>query len=252
MPQSLNKPFARALHAGLVPLALAAAACSQEHRVAQFEQDGEVLAMGGGDAGATGACVLCHGLQGQGDGQLVPRLAGMDRGYFLQQLENYDNGARNHAQMTWIAGRLDNPARVKLADYYAALPVTAPVAQPAAGPVADCPAPAIVALYHQGDPARGIEACATCHGDAGQGVGTGNPPLAGQPALYLAEQLKLWRTGKRYGDALDAMTHVSRLLADAEVGPIADYSAALPGATPYPVPPATCPPARRPDPRSGA
>lgn len=207
--------------------------------------------MGGGDAGVQGACVLCHGLQGQGDGELVPRLAAMDRGYFLQQLENYDNGARNHSQMSWIAGRLDNQARVKLADYYADLPPAPPVTQDVALPESCIPAFAAT-LYQQGDPERGLTACATCHGTRGEGVGTGNPPLAGQPAPYMLEQLQQWRTGRRYGDALHAMTSVSRLLAQDELAPLADYSAALPGATGYRAPPATCPPARRPDPRSGA
>lgn len=226
-------------------------ACSRQHEAGQFETTGEVIALGGGDAGVEGACVLCHGLQGQGDGETVPRLAAMDRGYFLQQMENYDNGARDHAQMSWIASRLDNQARVRLADYYAALPLTAPV-QIAGVLPAPCPPPFAAILYQRGDPERGIASCATCHGARGEGVGTGNPPLAGQPAPYLLQQLKLWRTGKRYGDALGAMTHVSRLLAEDELAPLADYSAALPGATSYPGLPATCPPARHPDPRSGA
>lgn len=245
------------IHNNFVQAALGAAllatipGCSRQHEAGQFETNGEVIAMGGGDAGVEGACVLCHGLQGQGDGELVPRLAAMDRGYFLQQLENYDNGARDHAQMSWIASRLDNQARVRLADYYATLPPTEPVQAEGVLPPS-CPPPVAAALYHEGDPQRGIAACATCHGARGQGVGTGNPPLAGQPAPYLLEQLRLWRTGKRYGDALEAMTHVSRLLAEDELAPLADYSAALPGATSYPEPPATCPPARRLDPRSGA
>ena len=245
----IHNNFVRtALCAGLL---VAGAACSRQHEAGQFEASGEVIALGGGDAGVQGACVLCHGLQGQGDGELVPRLAAMDRGYFLQQLENYDNGARNHPQMSWIAGRLDNKARVRLADYYATLPLTEPVQAQAVVPP-PCLPPMAAVLYHQGDPDRRIASCATCHGARGQGVGTGNPPLAGQPAPYLLEQLRLWRTGKRYGDAMDAMTHVSRLLAEDELAPLADYSAALPGATSYPGPPATCPPARRLDPRSGA
>lgn len=227
------------------------AGCSRQHQAGAFEATGEVIAQGGGDAGVDGACVVCHGLQGQGDGETVPRLAAMDRGYFLQQMENYDNGARNHAQMSWIAGRLDNQARVRLADYYATLPATAPVEVSGVLPPT-CPPAFAATLYQQGDPERGLVACATCHGVRGEGVGTGNPPLAGQPAPYVEQQLRLWRTGKRYGDAMHAMTGVSRLLAEDELAPLADYSAALPGATSYPALPATCLPARHPDPRSGA
>jgi cytochrome c553 len=224
-------------------------ACSLQQEAGPFEQTGEIIALSGGDAGAQGACVLCHGLKGEGDGNLVPRLAGLDRGYFARAMEHYDAGQRQHPQMVWIAGRLDWPARQKLADYYAELP--APEADSNWRPDEGACSPATAALYHLGDPSRGLEACATCHGVDGLGVGAGNPALAGQPAPYLAAQLRAWRKGERYGDPLGAMTHVSRLLADAELSALAGYSSALQGATTYPESPAACLQTRRPDPRSG-
>jgi cytochrome c553 len=243
--------LAKTLAASLALAVLALpAGCSLPHRADAFEQTGEILALSGGDAGARGSCVTCHGLQGEGDGNLVPRLAGLDRGYFARQMEYFGGGHRRHPQMAWIAGRLDWPARQKLAEYYAKLPV--PESGPAWRPDEAACSPAIAALYHRGDPSRGLEACATCHGADGLGVGAGNPAVAGQPAPYLAEQLRAWRAGERYGDPLRAMTHVSRLLADQEVSAVAGYSSALRGATPYPALPAACQETRRPDPRSGA
>jgi cytochrome c553 len=224
--------------------------CSLPQQAGPFEQTGEIIALSGGDAGAEGACVTCHGLNGEGDGNLVPRLAGLDRGYFARAMEHYAEGQRRHPQMMWIAGRLDWPARQKVADYYAELPV--PARDPAWRPDQNACRPATAALYQMGDPSRGLQACATCHGADGRGVGAGNPPLAGQPAPYLAAQLRHWRSGERYGDPLGAMTHVSRLLAEEEVAALAGYSSALQGATSYPEPPATCPQIRRPDPRSDA
>ena len=106
--------------------------------------------------------------------------------------------------------------------------------------------------FLHGDPERGIEPCAACHGTGGEGAGRGNPPLAGQPAPYLAAQLRAWRSGERYGDPLGAMTHVSRLLAEPEVDRLAGYSSALPGASANPALPATCLRERRSGPRSGA
>ena len=224
---------------GLAGMALLSGGCSLPHETDAFEQTGEILALSGGDAGARGACVTCHGLQGEGDGDLVPRLAGLDPGYFARQIEFYAAGPRQHPQMAWIARRLDGPARQKLADYYAQLPVPEP--DPAFRPGPAACRTGIARLYHEGDPSRGLEACATCHGGDGGGVGPGNPPLAGQPAPYLAAQLRLWRKGERYGDPLGAMTQISRLLADEEVQGVAGYSSALRDGAMYPALPAACP-----------
>jgi len=45
-------------------------------------------------------------------------------------------------------------------------------------------------LYDQGDAARGIIACASCHGAAGNSVMPANPSLSGQSHEYLAKQLR--------------------------------------------------------------
>ena len=44
-------------------------------------------------------------------------------------------------------------------------------------------------LYANGDAARGILACASCHGAAGNSTIPANPNLAGQPHEYLVKQL---------------------------------------------------------------
>jgi cytochrome c553 len=228
-------------------LALAAlGACTAPEPVDdRFEATGELIALSGGDAGADAACVTCHGLRGEGDGHLAPRLAGLDPGYFARQLEFFARGQRRHPQMSSIAKRMDGPARQRLAAYYAELPVTAEASESAD----DC---AAAVLYLEGDPERGIEPCAACHGTGGEGTGRGNPALAGQPAPYLAAQLRAWRSGERYGDPLGAMTHVSRLLAEAEVDRLARYSSALPGASANPGLPAACLQERRRDRGNGA
>ena len=106
-------------------------------------------------------------------------------------------------------------------------------------------------LYHEGDRSRGIPACAACHGDRGQGLGAGNPPLAGQPAAYLAGQLELWRQARRRNDPGEVMLRISQLLSPLEMRALADYSAGLPGDLPSPECPAASPAARRGDPRNG-
>lgn len=230
-------------------LAAALSACGPSvAREDAFEQTGELIALGGGDAGVRGACVTCHGLQGEGDGHLVPRLAGLDQGYFARQMEFYSAGLRAHPQMSWIAARLDQPAREKLARYYAALPVP-PASHAKTNASPSC---AAVRLYHEGDPQRGLASCASCHGAKGEGAGLGNPPLAAQPAPYLADQLRRWKSGERTGDAQRVMTRISRALTDEERALVSDYNPGRPGARSYPELREACLRTRRPDPRSGA
>lgn len=255
---SFSLPFdaARPIHRGrcsaIAVLALLTGCGSNAEPVeGPFERTGELVAMSGGDAGAAGACISCHGLKGEGNGAEAPRLAGLNAGYIVRQMDYFSTGLRRHPNMVWISDHVDWPQRVLLGEYYAALPVpdNVPGAQPIDEEGCD---PAIASLYHEGDPARGLPSCASCHGDDGAGIGQGNPPLAGQPTPYLENQLKQWRSGERYGDPQGEMLAVSRLLAEGELRPLAGYSSALRDASAYPVLPEACPRTRRPDPRNGA
>lgn len=230
----------------LLIAALAVAGCTSPAITADpFAATGETIAFSGGEAGAVGACSTCHGTGGQGDGNLAPRLAGLDQGYASRQLENFASGARRHPQMQWIAGRLDANARAKVTAYYAAMRWHAPASGQTA---ADC---AGETLYHAGDPSRGIDACAGCHGADGRGS-PGSPPLAAQPAPYLARQLDAWANGERYGDAGGTMTAISRALHPRDRRAVAAYAAGLAGDGDDRSVRATCLRARRPDPPDGA
>ena len=79
---------------------LVAAACSGPPDVRDaFNANGQVIALSGGSAGAANACASCHGLNGEGDGNLSPRLAGLDRGYLIRQLTFYVDGQRADPRM---------------------------------------------------------------------------------------------------------------------------------------------------------
>ena len=222
---------------------LAACSAVDTSSAERFTQTGELIALSGGHAGAANACFTCHGLDGRGNAAGAPRLAGLDVGYLGRQLEAYADGRRQHPEMQWIAQRLSPESRHAVAAYYASMAY-----EPLA---ATSPAPAS-RLYHRGDPARGLQPCAECHGDAGEGVGPANPPLGGQPASYLAEQIELWRHGERRNDPGDAMLRISRQLTSREAEAVADYAARLPGVPARQEPPAALPAERRADPRSGA
>ncbi len=208
----------------------------------RFATDGRIIALSGAAAGASNACFTCHGLEGRGNGAGSPRLAGLDPGYLERQLEAYADGRRAHEQMSWIAKQLDPRERKAVSFYYAGRPFEAGAAKVAGR----------LPLYHDGDPSRGLPACAACHGGEGQGIGPANPPLAGQPAAYLAAQLDLWSKAKRRNDPGDVMLRISQLLTPSERAALADYAAGLSARPSSPQSQATSPEGRRDDPRNGA
>lgn len=186
-----------------------------------FTASGQLVALSGGDSGASNACFTCHGIDGEGNGAGSPRLAGLDIGYLNRQLESYANGTRRHSEMQSIARRLSARDRQTVSAYYAELPPTLPSLR--------TPAMSAPVLYTDGDPSRELLPCAACHGDAGQGIGPANPPLAGQPAPYLAAQLHAWRRSERRNDPAGVMLTISRRLTEAEVHSLAAYASSLRG-----------------------
>lgn len=77
------------------------------------------------------------------------------------------------------------------------------------------------------DPAAGkakAAACAVCHGPLGMSMLPNAPHLAGQPAIYLAEQLRHYRQGKRVHEM---MTVIARPLSDADIDDLSAWYASL-------------------------
>ena len=66
--------------------------------------------------------------------------------------------------------------------------------------------------------------CATCHGANGLAVAPNTPHLAGQPELYLVDQLNAYRSGKR---AHEVMGVVAKPLTDADIADLAAWFASL-------------------------
>jgi cytochrome c553 len=157
------------------------------------------------------ACFSCHGFEGEGDDR-TPRLAGLDAGYIAKQLADYSVQTRPDDVMTPIASRMSDGDRRAVARYYAAMAAPAPRA----------PASAL-ALYHNGDRARGIRRCVACHGAEGGGEGAAIPAIAGQPAAYTAEQLRRWKRSARRNDARDVMGSAARGMTEEEIDAMAAY-----------------------------
>jgi cytochrome c553 len=77
------------------------------------------------------------------------------------------------------------------------------------------------------DPAAGrtkAQMCTPCHGANGLAVAPNTPHLAGQPELYLVEQLKAYRSGKRTHEVMGV---VAKPLTDADIADLAEWFASL-------------------------
>lgn len=72
--------------------------------------------------------------------------------------------------------------------------------------------------------ARAAAVCVTCHGPLGLSQLPNAPNLAGQPAIYLVEQLRNYRSGKRQNEV---MAVIAKPLTDAEIDDLAAWYASL-------------------------
>jgi len=174
-------------------------------------------------------CARCHGEDGLGVGEdAFPRLAGQSEAYLVDALRAYARGQRHSGLMEPLAAELSDADLVRAAAWYAAQPLpalpledtpdtdtTAPPSDATALPRGDAPgsgasAPSRddasllpaerlargAAIATHGVPDRRIPPCQECHD------GTARPEyprLHGQPAPYLAQQLRLWYEGRRGG-----------------------------------------------------
>jgi cytochrome c553 len=119
-------------------------------------------------------CAPCHGEKGMSPGAQFPNMAGQSAFAIYKQLHDFKSGARMNALMAGIAQTLTEDQMVDVAAHFAAL--ARGTLDPQVVAVSD---PDIVRLTLEGDPVRGLPACAACHGvRAGGPIET--PTLAGQ------------------------------------------------------------------------
>ncbi|MGX5733301.1 c-type cytochrome [Bosea thiooxidans] len=168
------------------------------------------------------ACARCHGGKGPPASELVPRLHGQPEQRLLGAMHDYAAGRRRSGIMQLAVNDLDEPAMGRLARYYASLPPLPPAsASPPAGVIAHGEA-----LARQGDVARDIPPCLSCHRP---GSRPDYPRLAGQPERYLAGQLRILRHGLNGASPTGAiMTPVAKRLDDKDIAAVSAYFSSRP------------------------
>lgn len=81
------------------------------------------------------------------------------------------------------------------------------------------------AVHAQGpagaQPAK-LGVCITCHGEQGLSQLPDAPNLAGQPEIYLREQLRAYRSGKRVNETMNV---IAKGLTDADIAELAGWYA---------------------------
>ncbi len=196
------------------------------------------------------ACIACHGREGaSSDGGYYPRLSGKPEGYLFNQLRSFRDGRRFNSDMTHMVRHLSDDYLHEIAAYFSALDLPYPPA-----PASNDATPEMLAhgreLVYQGDAARGIPACAQCHGLALTGVAPAIPGLVGLPRLYLSSQLGAWLTDARHALPPDCMATVGAKLSTADVNAVTSWLALQP--VPADSRPASAPPGPWPMPCSAA
>jgi cytochrome c553 len=152
-----------------------------------------------GDAAAgeakAGACLACHGVNGNSSNPEWPSLAGQNAAYTAEQLRLFRDGKRVNVLMSAMAMGLSDEDIADIAAYYAAQTPAGLEADPSYWQAGE-------ALYRAGDRKRNIPSCKACHGPVGKGnPGSGYPALRAQHSVYTIKQLNDYASEQRYLDA---------------------------------------------------
>ena len=180
-----------------------------------------VWAEGSVDAGKAKSmtCAGCHGIDGNSVNPEWPSLAGQHASYTASQLAAFKDGSRSNPLMSAQAMMLSDQDMQDLAAYFAAQKLTAKT-------VADAETvDRGRTLYQGGDAAKGITACLACHGPTGAGNGpAGFPAIAGQHAVYAANQLRAYAKGERKTDApTKMMRDIAARLSEEDIKAVTSY-----------------------------
>jgi cytochrome c553 len=182
-------------------------------------------AFAGGDpvAGKAKAvvCAGCHGADGNSANKIWPKLAGQHASYLAKQLSEFKSQARKDPTMAPMVAGLTDADIANVSAYFAS--------QKNNGGAAD---EKLVKLgqkiYRAGINDRGVAACASCHGPAGNGNPAAKfPKVAGQHAEYAAKTLGDFKSGARANDPGNMMRDIAGKLTESEIKAVASYMSGL-------------------------
>lgn len=171
-------------------------------------------------------CVACHNADGNSTIPVNPKLAGQHAEYLVKQMKNFkgDGGKppeRVNAVMNAMVGAYSEEQMRDIAAYFSGQKRKEEMAKNRETIEYG------QKLYRAGDQAKGLPACAGCHGPTGAGIPAQYPRINGQWAEYTELQLKSFRAGERANDPNKMMRMVAIKMTDAEIKAVSDYVAGL-------------------------
>lgn len=171
-------------------------------------------------------CAACHGADGNSVIPTNPKLAGQIPEYLAKQLRNFKSvdgkpAERVNPVMNGMAATVSDEDVASVAAWFASQTQKSEAAK------SDKTLDAGKKLWRAGDLAKGIPACAGCHGPAGAGLPAQYPRLAGQFSDYIESQLKAFRSGERANDANKMMRTIALKMTDPEIKAVANYASGL-------------------------
>jgi cytochrome c553 len=186
-------------------------------------RDAHELVQIGSRADAISTCARCHDdANAAPTSRFTPALAGQSGRYLAEALRAYANGSRPSGIMQPIAARLRDNDVDAIAAHYAGLPRRP--GEPAPPGLMDQVAHGRT-IATIGAPRGGVPPCLACHSAVASAA---FPRIAGQPAAYVEQHLRLFRGGVRTGTAqADIMAVVARRLSDTQIADVAVYFAHL-------------------------
>ena len=165
-------------------------------------------------------CARCHGTNGVSEDADIPHLAGQPASYLFNQIQHFAADKRDGGRMNKMVRKLDEQMRADLAKYYSMQSL------PSQNGVTPYTPPALVS---EGDAGRGLDACASCHGDDGRGSKDkyDAPALAGMPKVYFVSSMTGFTDGSRTTDKDQVMQKIAKALDASEFEKLASYYVAL-------------------------
>jgi len=193
---------------------------------------GEELYVNGDMSRGVIACASCHGPGGNSIIPINPNTAAQPYEYLVKQMFDFkasgdEPPVRNGADG---APSLMAPMAAPLTDEdirNVSLYLSMQKLDPATAPTAsnEDTMERGLEIWRGGIAARGVPACAGCHAPDGSGVPGKYPRIGGQHPDYIAEQLRLFRSGDR--DNSIEMFEIADRMSDRDIAAVADYAAGL-------------------------